>query len=100
MVIGQKNNLSSKSHNLLQNKVLKRKSRIKKKEIICDNDENKRITDFNADRKTNHQVNDNKQKNKINKFSKGYNSFKSSLTKRKKKTEVKFDTRFKHFEFL
>ena len=58
------------------------------------------MTDSNANRKTNHQVNDNKQKKKINKFSKGYNGLKSSLTKRKKNTEVKFDTRFKCFEFL
>ena len=84
----------------MQNKVLKRKSRIKNKEKIFDNDENKSMTDSNANRKTNHQVNDNKQKKKINKFSKGYNGLKSSLTKRKKNTEVKFDTRFKWFEFL
>jgi len=90
--INLKDNLSSKSHNLLQNKVLKRKSRIKNKEKIFDNDENKSMTDSNANRKTNHQVNDNKQKKKINKFSKGYNGLKSSLTKRKKNTEVKFDT--------
>jgi len=92
--ISLKGNLSSKSHNLLKNKILKRKSHNKNEEKLFDNDENKRMTNFDVDRKTIHEFNSNKQKTKNNKISKGYKDLplKSSLTKRKNETEVKFDT--------
>ena len=85
---------------MLKDEVLKRKSHIKNEEKLFDNDENKRTTNFNVDRKTIHEFNNNKQKTKNNKTSKGYKDLplKSSLTKRKNETEVKFDTRFNSFE--